>query len=463
MRPLTLLCLLTLLCACSPADESIEASKLVDLTGADLEVRSAILELRAKLSATPYDPGFHGQLGMAYEVNGFADAAMQAYQQAEHLGPIDAQWPYFQALLVAHRGDLKTALDDLARSLALDNDYAPAWLWRGSWLLDTGSPGEAAIAYERAAALDAGMPAVVGQARVALELGEAEQALSLLSPLLPNEAHPFVLKLLAQCYVQLERLDEARQTTAKIHKPEVLRWQDPRSETKKAYEVSVGARLGRARQALNADGSARVKEVLAELVDLRTRHPEHQGLISVLGLALLMNDEPAGALQVLRDGVDLYPDFFAYHVSISDIYISTGNAQRAWPHLDKVIELEAGLSWANAQQGLILLDRGEQVMALQSFRDSLLADPNEPTVNYYAGMVLAAQEDYLAAREYFERAVANDAEFTVAYIGLAQALTEIEEFEAARDALGRAEALATHADDVANAINDLEQRISESP
>jgi tetratricopeptide (TPR) repeat protein len=78
-------------------------------------------------------------------------------------------------------------------------------------------------------------------------------------------------------------------------------------------------------------------------------------------------------------------------------------------------------------------------------------------------MVLAAQEDYLAAREYFERAVANDAEFTVAYIGLAQALTEIKEFEAARDALGRAEALATHADDVANAINDLEQRISESP
>ena len=94
-----------------------------------------------------------GRLAMAYDVNGLREAALATYQQAEVLDPDDFRWPYFSAQLVAEGGDHAQALSVLRRALEIDEEYAPAWAWRGTWLLKVGLPDDALAAFDRAANL----------------------------------------------------------------------------------------------------------------------------------------------------------------------------------------------------------------------------------------------------------------------------------------------------------------------
>ena len=74
-----------------------------------------------------------GDLGMAYEVNGFPDAAFASYQNAETLDQNNARWPYFQSLLLSDQGEQQLALAALDRAIAIDSVYGPAWLWKGAY------------------------------------------------------------------------------------------------------------------------------------------------------------------------------------------------------------------------------------------------------------------------------------------------------------------------------------------
>ena len=112
-----------------------------------------------------------GRLGMAYDVNGLRDAALATYEQAEVLDPNDFRWPYFSAQLIAETGEHEQALETLARALAIDADYAPAWLWRGTWLLEVGLLDEAMIAFQQALDLEAGPVATFGRAQVLVARG----------------------------------------------------------------------------------------------------------------------------------------------------------------------------------------------------------------------------------------------------------------------------------------------------
>ena len=79
----------------------------------------------------------------------FPDAALASYQQAEALDQTgdqtlhqrSAKWPYFQALLHADRGQQQLAVAALERAVAINAGYGPAWLWKGTWLLDMGTTG----------------------------------------------------------------------------------------------------------------------------------------------------------------------------------------------------------------------------------------------------------------------------------------------------------------------------------
>jgi len=141
----------------------------VDLEGKEADTRALLQSMLEAARANPRSTQARGQLGTAYEMNGFADAALASYVQAEKLDTQSFLWPYSRALLLgcnnnsspacsASRINYDAALVTLDRALTIDDSYVPAWLWRASWLDELGRHDEAMAAYRRALELGSSPP-----------------------------------------------------------------------------------------------------------------------------------------------------------------------------------------------------------------------------------------------------------------------------------------------------------------
>ena len=100
---------------------SIERPLVVALDRLSPAQQELLEDLLDKARREPMDGFRRGQLGMAYETNGYPRAALTSYCQAEELDGQEPKWPYYQAFLLAGRGELQRALDALDRSLRLDS------------------------------------------------------------------------------------------------------------------------------------------------------------------------------------------------------------------------------------------------------------------------------------------------------------------------------------------------------
>lgn len=472
-----LVCLLAVaLAACSAEREvaAVGAPVAAELNAADGEIQALLSELLQAARQAPDDAVRRGVLGMAYEVNGFAEAAMTSYRQAEALDSAnprdsadprhsaDPRWAYFQALLVAHRGDLDTALGHLARSLAIDADYAAAWLWRGTWLLDLDRLDEALTAFGRAAALGAQQAATIGHARVLLRQGQAAQALDLLqSQTQPGQEHqPYIYQLLGQAHGQLGHAEEARQALAQVTSSGPLVWSDSRSEEKKSYEGSLTARLARARELLAGGQPA---TALQAIESLRIRYPDHQGLLSTLSEGYRLDGQDQRAVEVLLHGLEVHPHFTSFHLNLADHYIRSGESDRAFGHLQRALELNPEVAWAHAQKGLLLLERDALEAALAAFEAARLYDPANPMAFYYAGMVEASRASWGEAIRFFRGSVQADPEFALGHLALGQSLMQTGQYAAAEVALTTALALGAQVAEVSAARAELAQRVTRAP
>ena len=459
--------LLSLVTGCGPDranevrhdDPAPPGPVVADFSGADPEVGVALEGLLDKARAEPAWASHRGTLGMAYEVNGFAAAALESYRQAEAMDPLEPRWPYFQALLVAHRGELDQALADLDRSISLDGDYGPAWLWRGTWLLDQNRLTASKAAFERAAELASGLPASAGLARVALRRDRPGQALDILQPLaaVPDA---YIHHLIGQAYRQLGKPELAREALQKVTGPAQVVWPDPRSREKRQFELSIGATLERARVQILAGepGSA-----LALIEPLRSQYPAHQGLISALAEAYRRAGRGDEALAVLVQGIELHPDFYGFHLNIADHYHRRGEPSLAMAHLDRAIELNPQVGWAHAQRGLILVNDGRVREGLASFQEALQQDPDNPQVHYYVGMVHASAGNWQNAIAAFRGAVTLDPAFGLAQLALGRSLTRVGDYEGARVAIERAGQLSVPAEQVRAATDTLARHRDASP
>ena len=192
------------LVACSDQFATVE-TKDIDV---DLEKRLSAALKAAKSS--PRSGATRGQLAMTYDVNGFPDAALTTYAQAEALEPDSFEWPYFQAMLFAKRNEPENAIVAMERALKLDPAYVPAWLLKGAWFVDLERLDDAKNAYAEAGRLGAGSPAIAGTARVLLLQGHPADAIKLLEPLSDAMRHPHLYRMLGGAYRALGRTEDAQ-------------------------------------------------------------------------------------------------------------------------------------------------------------------------------------------------------------------------------------------------------------
>lgn len=426
----------------------------VDLALADAEIAANLASLLAAARAEPQNADARGALAMAYEVNGFADAALQSYVEARLLDPADSRWPHLQALLVAHSGELDKALALMDTSLALEPGSRAAMLWRANWLLDLDRVADASRAFAEAAANGAGLPATAGRVRVMLREGKPAEALRSLGDA-NDPDHPYLRKLAGQAYARLGQVDAAREALEGVAGMGPPGWPDAHTEAKKAYSASLGSRLAEARRLME---ESQFTSALAALELLGEAHPDHQGLLGLLAETYRRAGNSGKARDVIARGLQAHPDYYAFHLAMAEHLIAARELAPALTHLERAIELHPGVAWAHGQRGLILIERQRAEDALVAFQQALSIEPGNATVGYYAGMVEAARQRWPQAISYLATAVRNDVTLLPAHVALSRSLIEAGQFDQADDALAAALRAGADPSEVASAKAMLERR-----
>jgi len=450
--------------ACSPPGRSEVVEPVVAGTDSpDRDLAEYLEALIRSVRTTPDSAVMRGRLGMAYDVNRLHDAAMATYGQAELLDPEDFRWPYFQAHLIADSAEHARALEVLDRALDIDAEYAPAWLWRGSWLLNIGRPNEAMDAFSRALDLGGG-EAQFGRAQAMVALGQHGQAVELLESLVSNFPRPFVYRTLGEALRGLGRMDEARVAMVQGADAQPVAWID---ELRRQRNVHLRGNASY-EHAKSLSAAGRLDDAVAILTRLQRHHPEAHcareegfflacNLMNSFAIAEDRAGDPEGALQTLRRGLDLNPDFIPFHLTMANVHRQQRDLDSALRHVDRAIELNPSRGYAHEQRGRLLFGMERYGEARTALRTALEFEPEKQTTLFYLGLVEVEEENWLAAVGKFERVIRVEPGFALGHVFLARSLAESGRLDEAREAQRRAREFGADGRE----LRDTERRLRE--
>lgn len=431
--------------------ERVGEPVVAGLDAEDRDLAAFLAELHESATRLPESAALRGRLALAYDANGFADAAMVTYAQAAALDPDEFLWPYQLAFLHAESGEPERALDSLARALAIDASYRPAWLQRGAWLLDVNRHEDAEAAY-RQLLLDARddettVAATAGLARVLLRQERPKEAVTLLTPLIADSAHPYLRRLLGRAHRATGRPDLAGTVDATTDDATPLVWRDERRETKDEYIRGFHGLLSMAEALLKRGEAVTAASILERL---REQRPADRTLLNNLSVAYRLTGREQLALAVLRDAVAAHPDYALLHFNIATLFDELGEAQEAIVYYDRALVLDPGLVEAYERKGLLLVQDGRYQDALATF-EAMMPHGERASALYYKAMIEGAEGRWSTATATLRQLVTLEPTSTRGLVFLARSLAEAGRFDEARAALAEAEQLGTHPREVAAA------------
>ena len=435
-----------LLGACAKFEtDSVEEPVVAGLDSEDQDVAEHLAALFQSVRTVPTSGTIRGRLAMAYDVNGFREAAIATYGQASQLDPGDFRWPYFHAHLFAEDGEYEQAMQLLDQALAIDGGYAPAWLTRGFWLLKSNRHLEAMDAYRRASELQASPHAAFGRAQSLMAVGEFPEALEILEPLAVGFDHPYVHRTHGEALRAVGRLDEARAAMARGREAQPLAWPDKRRDRRNAHMRGHASYM----LAKELSASGRVDEALAILERLQGHHSEeHCGrevefflacnLMNSLSIAQDRAGRPAESLATVQRGLDLRETFAPFHLTIANLLRDSRDLETALGHVERAIELNPSSGYAHEQRGRLLfgLDRYEDAEA--AFQSALQFEPGKRTTLFYLGLAQVELSAYDDAVDSFRRVTEIEPHFALGQVFLARSLAGVGRIDEARRAQDQA-------------------------
>ena len=421
------------------------------LDTAEPELRVFLHGLIDAARSKPCSGLVRGQLAMAYDANGFVDAAAATYAQAAALDD-DPRWPYHLAIAQAARSDFDAAIDAADSALAIDPGYPPTWLWRGLWLLDLDQAAPAAQAF--ANALDVAKhpahvaAARVGAARASLRLGEVEAAGTALEAAAAGFDHPHIRLLLRRARQRAREgaQEPAGQTPIPLAGP--MRWPDPRRDGLAAYVRGLSGSLALAAKMLDA---GRARSAAALLEPLLETYPENVELANDLGIALRLVGREQDALALLAEGLRRRPDYAPFHFNFAILQERLGETALAERHLREALKLNANLDGGPRRLANILVRTGRVEEARAILEQAAAAHPVRAELRFFAGMVAGTQGDWPAAVAHLDAAARAAPNHDRAQLLLATALAEVGEFAAAAAARDAARRLGVAPDEIETA------------
>ena len=402
----------------------------------------------------PRNGEYRGALGMAYEANGFPDAAFNSYQQAENLASTNARWPYYQALILAGRGDHQLAVDAVSRAMSLNESYAALWMWRGVWLLDIARSIEALADFSKAESMGLKAAGLAGQARALLHQYKSEEALAILKPLARNAPFPSIYYLLGRAYRETGNMEQAKIALSRGDSTSPLSWQDPWVNEKRDYEVGFQADSLRAQRYLKA---REYDKAITLFRELQAQQPDNPVIINRLSRAYADAGERQNSFWVLRRALAKEPIHYSVHLNIAPFYEARGDIESALDHLDQAISANPTVAISYTRKGLLLQKLRKYPEALAQLKQALDLTPNDPKAFFYIGDVEILMKNWSEGIRRFEQSIQVDPAFALGYLNLGLALASINNFEEARSALIQAKALGTHNEDVDAAMLHVAQ------
>lgn len=447
---------ITLLLFASGCD-SPEESPHIDLSAADELTVVLIQKHQELIEGSPQNAIYHGELGIVYELHGFPEAAIRKYEDAISIDPDNPKWHYFRALIAAHRNGAKAAIEDIDRVLELDDLYVPAWLWRGTWMLDLAQSREAEISFSRARDLGSYLPSKVGLARVKLQQGNVDAAIDDLNDLVDAYQLPYLKQLLGVAYSQSGQTGKAGKLLKEVHDAPPLRWRDPWVEDKSKF-----LRKGLAEELVIAQqfvSRGMLEEALELLRPLRESHPESIRVVRTLAVVLRLYGESEEALALLDQVLEEHPTQYMLHFERAQLLIGQGRLSSALDSLQNAISIDANLVEALKLKGEILMRQKKWQAAKQALMSALKIDSTNVKMIVDAGWTTGMLNQWEEAANLFQHAIFVDRNYIPAYVNLARALTVMGKYQDARSVLDDALELGaaeSHIEATRRQINEIE-------
>ena len=427
----------------------------VSLEHLENQVSELLRAMLAEVRRQPSSGNLRGQLAMAYEVNGFRDAALTTYQQAEALSPRDARWPYFQSRLLMKQVEPKAALIKLRRALTLKPDHIPALMWQGTWLLDQGHLQRAEAAFNKARHHGLGWAADASLARVLLKQKRTNEAVTLLETLVLKSPFPAIFNLLGMAYRDIGEADKARIALARGKNAQNIGWLDPWEDLKAPYRISFEARLRNANVMIRR---GRVPESIVLLQELQGIQPDNPAVLTTLSNALVLNGEQQSGFWVLRRALEREPVHYSIHMNIAGFYQSRGDTATALQHLNESIQISPDTAEPYARKATLLKQLGFMEDALAALDLSLAKEASNPQRFVDAGDIHRALGQSSNALSRYRQAVDVDPSYLPGYLKLAELLIQSSQLGDARQVLDQASLLGDQTGQVDALVRRLEHQ-----
>ena len=395
----------------------------VDLTSVDPDVKEFLKSKQDSVRSRPHQALTIGQLGMAYEMNGFADRALLAYQLASQIGPKDPEWPYYAALLEASKGEYVRAINEIEESIARDPEYFSSWLWRGQWHLDLEHLDLAEESFMTAINLGAGVSGEIGLVQVIIRKGDYQQAKSELQSIRSEYDNEYIDFLVFRVDQRVETIPSTDYDESIPRAASPPNWEDKRSEIKRQYEVSLSASLERYRNMIEQDAqNQHATDLINELVQ---KYPDNERVMVSWLYHLRLQNQLGPQVSRLSEAIQTWPENPVLNSLMAEQSINSEQFEEGREYLNIALKQDPNNSSLLAQRGLVYIELDQLDLATQDFHKSNAIDPRAE-VHFYLGNVLASQSDWSRAVCQFQHALKLDPALTAAQEDLERARQFIE-------------------------------------
>ena len=309
-----------------------------------------------------------------------------------------------QAIDLHRSGDVEGAIREYKAFLAFRPEHAEARSNLSAALARLGRYEESTRVYKHALALrpdNAGIRMNLALANYkSAQIGKAVEEISQIIQAQPENTNALIL--MADCQLEMG------------NNKKVIDLLSPREESladDRAFAYLLGTALIR-------DGQPQRGQ---RLVDKLLRNGDSAEANLMLGTAMFMAGDFAGARDRLRRAVQLNPGLPAVHSFYGQALMATGEQEEAAAEFRKELELNAGDFDANLHLGV--LERQDQRFddALQHLGRALRARPGDPAVRYQIAAIYLAQGRVDDARQLLEHVIKEAPGFVEAHVSLATA------------------------------------------
>lgn len=379
------------------------APLVVDTTGREPEIASAIAAAQEKVRRQPRSGDAWGRLGMVLLVHAFEMESEVCLDQAERLDPQQPRWPYFRAMIKEMR-DSEAALPLLRRAAERASDTNVPRLHLADLLVNQGHWDEAAAEFRQVLRAEPNNPrARLGLGRLLYQQGDLDGSLKHLrraADAVPNLRATHAL--LAEIHKRRNEHSDEEQELALLDSSQDLDWPDPYMEELFALQVGIAAQLEKADRLIQ---QGRQDEALRVLTAAVQSWPDSPKARLQLAKQLLQAGDTAGAEEQLRSALRLDPDSFPVLAELGMLMQKRGQYREAAECYQRVIALQPAQAMAHFHLANCLEQLGDRARAIASLRTAQRCKPEFALAHKVLGRLLAEMNQDAEAEEQLQHAL----------------------------------------------------------